>query len=149
MSKETICEGEITKLEKLNKFQLPHKFKKVGYFITFITFGLMILKKFIEEPDWVKPLLSGILLLGMLMISISKDKVEDEYIDSLRAQSYRLGFVLVVLYSLVQPFINYGVGLLFDSNEQLEGFDYFQVLFYMLVVQLMVFYQLKRVSKLR
>lgn len=148
MSKETICEKERTKIEKLNKFQFPYKFKRAGYYITFITFGFMIAKKFIDEPDWVKPVLSGILLLGMLVISMSRDKVEDEYIDSLRSQSYRFSFVIVVLYSLIQPLINYGVGILFDETEQVQGFDYFQVLFFMLVVQLMAFYQLKRVSKL-
>mgnify|MGYP003640168861 FL=1 len=148
MSRETICEKERTKIEKLNKFQFHNKFKKVGYYIAFIAFGLMIAKKFVDEPEWVKPLLSGILLLGMLIISMSKDTIEDEYIDSLRSQSYRFSFVIVVLYSLIQPLINYGVGILFDETETLKGFDYFQVLFFMLVVQLMSFYQLKRVSKL-
>ena len=148
MSKESICEQERTKIEKLNKFQFSNKFKKVGYYIAFITFGLMIAKKFVEEPDWVKPVLSGLLLLGMLVISMSKDKIEDEYIDSLRSQSYRFSFIIVVLYSLIQPLVNYGVGILFDENEKMQGFDYFQVLFFMLVVQLMAFYQLKRVSKL-
>lgn len=148
MSRETICEKERTKIEKLNKFQFPNKFKKVGYYITFITFGLMIAKKFVEEPEWVKPVLSGILLLGMLLVSMSRDKIEDEYIDSLRSQSYRFSFVIVVLYSLIQPLINYAVGILFDETEKMQGFDYFQVLFFMLVVQLMAFYQLKRVSKL-
>jgi hypothetical protein len=148
MSRESICEKERTKIEKLNKFQFPNKFKKIGYYITFITFGLMIAKKYVDEPDWVKPILSGILLLGMLMISMSRDKIEDEYIDSLRSQSYRFSFVVVVLYALIQPLINFGVGMLFDETEKLQGFDYFQVLFFMLVVQLMSFYQLKRVSKL-
>ncbi|MFY0630873.1 MAG: hypothetical protein JXR05_10865 [Flavobacteriaceae bacterium] len=148
MSRETICEKERTKIEKLNKFQFPNKFKKVGYYIAFIAFGLMIAKKFVAEPDWVKPVLSGVLLLGMLLVSMSRDKIEDEYIDSLRSQSYRFSFVVVVLYALIQPLVNYGVGILFDETEKLQGFDYFQVLFFMLVVQLMAFYQLKRVSKL-
>tara|TARA_R110002073_G_scaffold128999_3_gene275160 strand:- start:129673 stop:130122 length:450 start_codon:yes stop_codon:yes gene_type:complete len=148
MSRETICDKERTKIEKLNKFQFPSKFKKIGYYITFITFGMMIAKGYIDEPDWVKPVLSGILLLGMLMISMSRDKIEDEYIDSLRSQSYRFSFVVVVLYALIQPLINFGVGILFDKTENIQGFDYFQVLFFMLVVQLMAFYQLKRVSKL-
>jgi len=83
----------------------------------------------------------------MLIISISKDKIEDEFIDSLRSQSYRIAFILTVIYSLVQPFINYGIGMLFDKNETLDSFSYFQVLFFMLVVQLMVFWQLKRMNK--
>ncbi|WP_299665248.1 hypothetical protein [uncultured Polaribacter sp.] len=147
MKNTSICERERSYLERMNKFQLAHKFKKFGYYITFIAFGGMIAKKFFDEPDWVKPLLSGILLVGMLLLSISKDKIEDEFIETLRAQSYRIAFILVILYTLVQPFINYGVGLLFNENEKLESLDYFQVLFYMLLVQLMVFWNLKRMNK--
>ena len=142
--KQSICEKERSYVEKMNKFQLHYKFKKIGYILSLLTFALMIVKKFIDEPTWVKPVLSGILLIGMLIISLAKEKLEDEYIDSLRSQSYRIAFILVIVYSLVQPLVNFGVGLLFDESEKLQGFDYFQVLFYMLVVQLMVFWQLKR-----
>lgn len=147
MVKQSICEKEKSYVEKMNKFQLHHKYKKVGYIISFSAFALMIVKKFVDEPSWVKPVLSGLLLVGMLLISLAKEKLEDEYLDSLRSQSYRIAFILVILYALVQPFINFGVGLLFDETEKLEGLNYFQILFYMLVVQLMVFWQLKRMNR--
>lgn len=147
MVKQSICEKEKSYVEKMNKFQLHHKYKKVGYIISFSAFALMIAKKFVDEPSWVKPVLSGLLLVGMLLISLAKEKLEDEYLDSLRSQSYRIAFILVILYALVQPFINFGVGLLFDETEKLEGLNYFQILFYMLVVQLMVFWQLKRMNR--
>lgn len=147
MSKESLCERERSHIEKMNKFQLPHRLKKVGYYIAFGAFALMIAKKFFEEPAWVKPALRWALLIGMLIISLAKDKIEDEFIDSLRSQSYRLAFILAVVYSLVQPFINYGVGILFDENEKLQGFSYFQVLFFMLLVQLLFFFQLKRYNR--
>lgn len=147
MSKESLCERERSHIEKMNKFQLPNGFKKIGYYIAFVAFGLMIAKKFFEEPEWVKPALRWMLLIGMLVISLAKDKIEDEFIDSLRSQSYRLAFIMAVVYSLVQPFINYGVGILFDANEKLEGFSYFQVLFFMLLVQLLFFFQLKRYNR--
>ncbi|RCS27011.1 hypothetical protein DUT90_07805 [Polaribacter sp. WD7] len=142
-----MCEREKSYIEKMNKFQLKHQYKKVGFIISFTAFGLMIVKKFFDEPDWVKPLLSGVLLVGLLFISLAKEKIEDEFIDSLRSQSYRIAFVLVILYALIQPFINYGVGLLFDEKETLESLNYFQILFYMLIVQLMVFWQLKKLNK--
>ncbi|QTE23370.1 hypothetical protein [Polaribacter cellanae] len=85
----------------------------------------MIVQKLFEEPSWVKPALRGFILFGMLLISISKDKIEDEFIESLRSQSYRIAFILGILYSLLQPFINYGVDLLFDKNGTMESFSYF------------------------
>ena len=85
--------------------------------------------------------------VSALIISLSKEKVEDEFIDSLRSQSYRLAFVMAIVYSLVQPLINYGVGTLLNQDDELQGFSYFQVLFFMLIVQLMFFWQLKRMNK--
>ena len=149
MNKESMCEKERRRLEKLNKFQLSHSYKKIGIIASITIFSLMIAKKFIDEPDWVKPILSGLLLVSMLLISLAKEKVEDEYIDSLRSQSYRFAFIVVIIYSLVQPLVNYGVGILFDETETLKGFDYFQVLFFMLVVQILVFYKLKRYNNER
>ena len=140
------CKKEDLYIDKMNKFQLSHKFKKVGYYFSYFIFALMIAKKFVDEPLWVKPLLSGLLLVGLLLISISKDKIEDEYIDSLRSQSYRISFILVILYTLIQPFINYGVGILIDPTEEFQSVNYFQILFYMLIVQLMIFWRLKKVK---
>lgn len=102
----------------------------VGLGVVVGSFGLMIAKKFFEEPDWVKPTLKVLLLIGMLVISLSKDKVEDELIDSLRSKSYRLAFIMGVLYALVQPIVNFVVGSVLNEDAELVGFDYFQVLFF-------------------
>ena len=147
MSKSSICERERSHLEKMNKFQLSNRFKKVGYSIAIGAFILMIGRKYVENSEWVRPILHGVLLVGLLVISLSKEKLEDEFIDSLRSQSYRLAFLLAIVYSLVQPVINYGVATLLNQDDELQGFSYFQVLFFMLIVQLMFFYQLKRMNK--
>ena len=147
MSKQTICERERSHLEKMNKFQLGNQFKRIGFIIAIGTFSLMIIRKYIENSEWTRPILHAILLVGLLVISLSKEKLEDEFIDSLRAQSYRIAFILVIVYSLLQPVINYVVGYILNENEEMKSFGYFQVLFFMLVVQLMVFWQLKRLNK--
>lgn len=147
MSKPSICERERSNLEKMNKFQLSNRFKKVGYSIAIGAFILMIGRKYVENSEWVRPILHGVLLVGLLVISLSKEKLEDEFIDSLRSQSYRLAFLLAIVYALVQPVINYGVATLLNQDDELQGFSYFQVLFFMLIVQLMFFYQLKRMNK--
>ena len=144
MENSTIYDRETKMLGKFYNFQLANSFKNIGYFITIGTFVLMIAVKFLEEPDWVKPVLKVVLLVGMLIISMSRDQVEDELIDSLRSKSYRLAFIMGVLYALIQPLVNFAVGSALKSDVELVGFDYFQVLFFMLLVQLMMFWQLKR-----
>ena len=79
-------------------------------------------------------------------MSLSKDKLEDEFLDSLRSQSYRIAFILVIIYSLIQPIINYTVGIILNQDEEMKAFGYFQILFFMLIVQLMVFWQLKKMN---
>ena len=147
MSKQSICERESSQLSKMNKFQLGNQFKKVGITIAITAFLLMIGRKYIENSEWVRPILHGVLLIGLLVISLSKEKLEDEFLDSLRSQSYRLAFILAIVYSLVQPVINYAVAVLFHQDDELQGFSYFQVLFFMLIVQLMMFWQLKRMNR--
>lgn len=147
MLKSSICENERKQLQKMNKFQLGNPYKKVGFIIALTSFVLMILRKYMEDSEWLKPILHGSLLIGLLVISVSKEKIEDEFIDSLRSQSYRLAFILAIVYSLVQPIINYGVASLLNQDDKLEGFSYFQVLFFMLIVQLLFFWQLKRMNK--
>jgi hypothetical protein len=144
MENSSICDKETKMLNKFYNLQLANSYKKLGYYIAFGTFVIMIAKKFFEEPDWVKPTLKVLLLTGMLVISLSKDKVEDELIDSLRSKSYRLAFIMGVLYTLVQPIVNFAVGSVLNEDAELVGFDYFQILFFMLLVQLMMFWQLKR-----
>lgn len=147
MSKQTLCERERSHLEKMNKFQLNNRFKKVGYTIAIAVFVAMIGRKYIDNSEWIRPIFHSTLLIGLLIISLSKEKEEDEFIDSLRSQSYRIAFILVIIYALIQPYINYGVGLLFDKTEEFKNLDYFNILFYMLIVQIMVFWQLKRLNK--
>lgn len=92
----------------------------------------------------MKPFLHGILLIGLLLISVSKEKIEDEYIDSLRSQSYRLAFILAIVYALLQPIVNVVVSYVLQQDNEYESFNYFQVLFFMLIVQLLFFWKLKK-----
>jgi hypothetical protein len=147
MSKQTLCERERSHLEKMNKFQLGNQYKKIGCIIAIGAFVLMIGRKYVEDSDWLKPILHGVLLIGLLIISLSKEKIEDEFVDSLRSQSYRLAFIVAIVYSLVQPLVNYGMAVLLNQDDELKSFDYFQVLFFMLIVQLMFFWKLKGMNK--
>ena len=105
---------------------------------------LIIAIKYIDNPVWLKPFLHGILLIGLLLISVSKEKIEDEYIDSLRSQSYRLAFILAIVYALLQPIVNVVVSYVLQQDNEYESFNYFQVLFFMLIVQLLFFWKLKK-----
>lgn len=145
MKKEKICNYEDRQLAKLSKFQLPNHYKKVGVALAIVLLIVAIAFKFInDEPLWIKQLLKPLLLLSFLIISISKEVEEDEMIIQLRAQSYSLAFVVGVLYAFVQPYVNYAVAILIKPENASIDMSYFQVLFFMLLVQIAYFYKLKK-----
>jgi hypothetical protein len=97
------------------------------------------------ETEWLKHLLQKTLLIGMLLMSISKDKQEDEMTITLRAQSYAIAFVIGVVYALIMPYVELGVSnVVHSGGEAYKDLGDFQVLLFMLMIQLMFYHNLKR-----
>ncbi|MCB0444347.1 MAG: hypothetical protein KDC68_01555, partial [Gelidibacter sp.] len=125
----------------------PHKFMKIGIVIVVMSILLMFVKAFgfKEHAEWLKLLAEKTLLIGMLMMSISKDKVEDEMTIQLRSQSYMFAFILGVVYALVMPYVEFGVSnVVHDGGEAYKDLGDFQILLFMLMIQLMFYHNLKR-----
>ncbi len=146
MSKESFCKAEERRLHYLLNFKLPNYYKKIGLAIILISFLFLIAFKFIEgEPEWVRSILQKAMLVGLLVITISREKIEDELVQSLRSKAFSIAFILGVLYVLIQPLVNYGVGILIEPNDtNFEDLGDFQVLWFLLVVYLTAFWSLKR-----
>ncbi|WP_034258318.1 hypothetical protein [Altibacter lentus] len=143
MTLKDIYEWDKRSLERIKKFQLATKYKKVGIGLSCFVVLVMVALRFTEaEPAWIKPLLNNLMLLGLLIVSVSKEKIEDEYIVMLRSQSYRVAFLLGVVYVFVQPYVTYGVSLLIEPETARVEMSYFQVLTFMLLIQLMLFHVL-------
>lgn len=134
----------------MNSFQLPYQFKKLGYYLVSATILLMLVRKILAvDLLWVKVILKNVLLISMLIISISKEKIEDEFIKNLRSQSYRLGCIITILYAILQPIANYLVDLFLNKKapELYSNFSYFQVLVFMMLIQIAFFEKMKRLNK--
>ena len=99
----------------------------------------------VSDTEWFKLLFQKTLLVGMLIMSISKDKIEDEMTIQLRAQSYMYAFVLGVIYALIMPYVEFGVSnVVNNGGEAYKDLGDFQVLLFMLMIQLMFYHNLKR-----
>ena len=141
-----IVECERNRLNKIQNYRLPVYFKYIGFVLFMISFLIIMSKIFIDDQsEFIRELGKKGFLIGMLLISISKDKEEDELIMKIRSQSYTLAFVIGVIYALVMPYVDYGVSnVLKPEGETLKNLGDFQILIFMLMVQLMFFYVLKR-----
>lgn len=147
MNKESFVECERKQFGKLITYRFPNKFMYVGLAIAALSIIAMFIRAFAMDGDteWLKTTLQKTLLISMLLMSISKDKREDEMTISLRAQSYAIAFIVGVIYALVMPYVDYGVSnALKPEPEVLKDLGDFQVLLFMLMIQLMFYHNLKR-----
>lgn len=137
---------ERTKLEQfLNKVQLPHWYKKIGVVILILSFITLLILKFINDvPLWFGIGLKHLMLIALLLISLSREKVEDEMIETLRSKSYALAFIIGVGYSLLQTIANYFVDLFLGRYDFSNDLGHIQVLLFMLLIQVGFFELLKR-----
>lgn len=145
MDTKKVIECERTKIERWSEFQLPNRWKTIGTLLCLVTFSTMIGLKFTDsEPLWLKEVLRKSLLVGFLIVILSKEKIEDEMLGALRAKAFTLAFVIGVLYALAQPLIDNLVhNLIYEPNPD-NDFSYFQLLSFMLLIQIMFFEVLKR-----
>jgi hypothetical protein len=147
MNTEKFVECERNRFQKLISFRLSHRFITVGIAIALLSIVMMFVRAFAMEGDtlWLKLVLQKTLLVGMLIMSLSKDKIEDEMTVSLRAQSYAIAFVIGVIYALVMPYVEFGVSnAVHSGGEAFKDLGDFQVLLFMLMIQLMFYHNLKR-----
>lgn len=147
MSTRKIIECEQRRFGKIINFRLSAKFMKVGIVIGVVSIIMMLVRKFAIEgnTDWLKLLLQKTLLIGLLIMSISKDKEEDEMVITLRSQSYAIAFIVGVVYALIMPYVEFGVDSVIESNvSEFKNLGDFQVLLFMLMIQLLFFHNLKR-----
>ncbi len=147
------CEDEHNKLMKIINYRLPHKFKKIGLISALLIFGFLIASKFLGFNDpIVKDLCRSAMLVFLLMTSLSKDSVEDEYISHIRSQSYTLAFICATAYSICLPFIVYLMNILIANIRNDESIDFyevsaFEVLFMLICFQILFFETLKRYGR--
>lgn len=147
MNTEKLMNCERNRFQKFINLRLPHRFMAIGIVILLGSITMMLIRAFVMEGDteWLKLLLQKTLLVGLLIMSLSKDKIEDEQTISLRAQSYAIAFVIGVVYALLMPYVEFGVSNIANSGgEAFKNLGDFQVVLFMLMIQLMFYHNLKR-----
>lgn len=148
MEKNKFVECEAKGLNKLINFRLPHYYYTIGMVIVGLSIGGMFIRAFAIDGDteWLKLILQKVLLVGLLLMSVAREKVEDELIVKLRSQSYTYAFMTGVLYALIMPYIDFGISNAFKpEGEAFHDLGDFQLLLFMLMVQLLCYHTLKRI----
>lgn len=147
MSIKKIIACERKSLGKVSKFQLPHHFKKVGWVLFIVSFISLFTSSIITTDESLKSTIVVIvkytMLIGLLIVSLAKEPIEDEFIKSMRMKSYMIAFILGVIQTLIMPFITLGAETIVDGGSTLKPVNDFFVLWVLLFCQILVFHVFK------
>jgi hypothetical protein len=146
MNLKKIQECERNQFDKLKKYQLSNKFKRIGWLIVILSFILLLSKRFLfTEQEILGQIAKNVALLGLLIVIISKEKIEDELIGVIRGKAFSFAFVAGVVYTLVMPVTDFLVDLAIGNKEaSYSELGDFIILWFMMVVYLAFFHLLKR-----
>ncbi|MGB5363562.1 MAG: hypothetical protein WBN17_09690 [Aureibaculum sp.] len=148
MNFTNFCQAEYNRLKKIQNYQylLPNKYKKVGVVLLLISLLTLITRKYLlDDGELVRQIAKKGMLLSLLLITMSKEKIEDELIIKLRGQAFAFAFVAGVIYTLIQPLINYVVALVVRPEKAVfDGLEDFIILWFMMVMYLTFFYLFKK-----
>lgn len=153
MADKACLNDEHNRMYKILNFRLSHGFKKIGLFGAILIFLVLLGYKFIGSNSLiVKDVLRTLLLFFLLIASLSKDKLEDEYNRQMRFQSFVIAFVVATVYSILLPLITIVLDLLITNitgggNVSFYEMSAFEVLFILLGIQLLSFETLKRLGR--
>lgn len=140
-------EDDIAKIDKFTNFLLPNKFKRIGFILFIFAFiSYFAVGVYVESNNYylIQNIAHTIAILSLLMIAISKEKVEDELIAKIRMQSYHyavIGTVIVHFYMFFVPSI---LTLLFYSAQTIQENNDIFVLVCLLVIKIVTFKKLKK-----
>jgi hypothetical protein len=141
MDIKSIMECDRRRTEKLLKLKLPNYYKKIGWGGFIISMIILIGTKFIDpDPEMLKEVLKKTSLVFLLMVVLSKEKIEDEFVGQIRAQSFSFAFLAGVFMTLFLPFFSWIILKLFKPDQAiLENLGDFQILWVMLLLYLLFF----------
>jgi hypothetical protein len=133
-----------SKARKENLHLLPNRFKKAGLtlivlaFVVGIVLKLMSLDLLQTQKELYRMLTLSSVNLGLLIIALSKDSIEDEMTIAIRLKAMAWAFTWAVFYVILSPIID----LLFkDPIGVLTGQ---QVIMSMLFVYMIMYYLQKK-----
>ena len=130
----------------IKKYQLPNLYKRIGWGIVILSAILLISKKvFLSDLSIVSQIAKNLALLGLLIVIISKEKIEDELIGMIRGKAFSFAFIAGVVYTLVMPITDYLVDIAIGKQDaSYNELGDFIILWFMMVVYLAFFNLLKK-----
>ncbi|MDO6739415.1 hypothetical protein [Wenyingzhuangia sp. 2_MG-2023] len=119
---------------------LPENFKKIAFLIMLLTvlfISLSIFKVIEIDNRLVKKIAGSTFLLSLLILSITRNKIEDELTLKIRVKAYAASFIYGVSVTIVFPLINLILKGSFESKKGVHELLISMFIFYFIMIFLM------------
>lgn len=132
------------KIGKKEYILFPHYFKKLGVIVIVSTFAIGLILKLMNvefvstNKETFKLFAMSMLIVGLLLIAWSKEKMEDEMSMYIRLNAIAWTFIWTISYVIFQPIAELVVG---NVPRNVTGQ---QIVLIMLIAFIAMFYLLKR-----
>jgi hypothetical protein len=148
MKLKSQAQENMEKIDKYTKYLLPNKFKIVGLLLFIVSVlsipFIIIYLENNKDLALYKRIGWTIAILSLLMIAISKEKVEDELIAKIRMQSYHYAVIGTVIGYLSLPFILYFISYVVSPVPKMEDTKDIPIFGVLLCLQIFTFRKLKK-----
>ncbi len=115
---------------------LPGSFRKVAFGIMVLS-GLLVLLSILKvltiDKEIVASIAKSVFLIALLLLVITKDKIEDELTMRIRLKAFAASFIYGVVFVIIEPFINVLFGDSFLSNKGAMELLISMFLFYFII----------------
>jgi len=84
---------------------LPHSYKIIGLSVFVFAFVIPIIMGMLHQTSWEQTeprriIANTSMLIGLLLFILSKEKIEDEFINFCRLRAFRTAFIAGIIYFL-------------------------------------------------
>lgn len=135
-----ICINQILKNMKTKNYLLPHNFQKIGWGLFIVVFLLLLasnyvfdsLKGFNKSNNYLPGFILYIVtMFSMYFVAFSKEKIDDELIQSVRYSS--------IVFTVLAGFISYTVILIIVAFNKAINFLPYTTIIFMIVNPITLF----------
>jgi hypothetical protein len=99
---------------------LPNFYKTVGLCVFSLAFVVPIIMGMLHQQSWEqtegrRQIANAVMLIGLLVLILSKEKTEDEFINHCRLTAFRAAFITGIIYFLQDAFGTFNGNLVHSS----------------------------------
>jgi hypothetical protein len=150
VTEKSCVEKELHTLEKWTTFKLPNKAKPIGWVLAI---GCLISFLWLAKtPDPSFLLLYSIKtagVIGLAMVVLAKEKMEDEMIGALRGKAMLFAFICSIFLIIITPYITTIMSAIVSDNFQQIAVElsHFNMLSCLLLMYILGFEGMKKIYK--